>query len=66
MSDEPGMPLVFNGKPYRWCGLRIDQPTTTDLPVWTVDVDGFPGCAGTLEAALLIAGREAAKVEAGA
>lgn len=59
MSQEPGLLLTVNGTPRRWRALSVHQTDAAQLPVFTADVDGSLGCAGTLEAAVLMAARAA-------
>ena len=51
--------FIVNGTPRRWRGLSVHIEENPRLPVWTADVDGCLGCAGTLEEAVLMAARAA-------
>lgn len=61
-APDAGLLLVVNGRPRRLRALSLtDGPR--GLPVWLADVDGQQAAAGTLEAAILLAGRSAGTVK---
>jgi hypothetical protein len=56
------MLLFVNGRSRIIRGLALrDGPG--HLPVWEADVDGANGCAGTLDAALILAARAAEMID---
>lgn len=63
IPPEPGLLLTINGTPRRLRALSVHATGEAVLPVWTADVDGSLGCAGTLESAVLMAARAADRGE---
>jgi hypothetical protein len=56
------MMLFVNGRTRTIRGLSLrDGPGK--LPVWEADVDGANGCAGTLDAAIILAARAAEMID---
>ena len=54
MPHAPGLPLWVNGTLYTLRYMSLTRGPSA-LPVWEADVDGSRGCAGSLEAAILMA-----------
>ena len=57
-NPPPGLIFNVDGHFCFWRGLSVTEGPRS-LPIWTVDVDGHAASSGSLESALLMAGRAA-------
>lgn len=59
--QDPGISLVVNGRALRLRAIALSDRHGDALPRWIVDVDGIQGTAHTLESAIILAARGAAR-----